>query len=131
LIFAHEALIKTWKQMMNQANKHRKKINYKIESRMFLNEQNIITAKLFKKLNDKMLDSFQIINLIDSFYKMKLLKTMHIHNVFYSKLLRLIINDLLSDQKNEFSRSIVINDENEWKIDDILNFQWYRRWLQY
>jgi len=131
LIFAHEALIKTWKQMMNQANKHRKKINYKIESRMFLNEQNIITAKLFKKLNDKMLDSFQIINLIDSFYKMKLLKTMHIHNVFYSKLLRLIINDLLSDQKNEFSRLIVINDENEWKIDDILNFQWYRRWLQY
>jgi len=131
LIFAHEALIKTWKQMMNQANKHRKKINYKIESRMFLNEQNIITAKLFKKLNDKMLDSFQIINLIDSFYKMKLLKTMHIHNVFYSKLLRLIINDLLSDQKNEFSRLIVINDENEWKIDDILNFQWYWRWLQY
>ncbi len=131
MIFAHEALIKTWKQMMNQANKHRKKINYKIESRMFLNEQNIITAKLFKKLNDKMLDSFQIINLIDSFYKMKLLKTMHIHNVFYSKLLRLIINDLLSDQKNEFSRLIVINDENEWKIDDILNFQWYWRWLQY
>ena len=38
LIFACEALIKTWEQMMNQANKHRKKINYKIESKMFLNE---------------------------------------------------------------------------------------------
>ena len=38
LIFAHEALIKTRKQMMNQANKHRKKINYEIESKMFLNE---------------------------------------------------------------------------------------------
>ncbi len=58
LIFAYEALIKTWKQMMNQANKHRKKINYKIESRMFLNEWNIVTARLFKKLNDKMLNSF-------------------------------------------------------------------------
>ena len=58
LIFAHEALIKTWKQIMNQANKHRKKINYKIESRMFLNEWNIVTARLFKKLNDKMLNSF-------------------------------------------------------------------------
>ena len=43
LIFAREALIKTRKQMINQANKHRKKINYKIESKMFLNEQNIIT----------------------------------------------------------------------------------------
>ncbi len=123
LIFAHEALIKTRKQMMNQANKHRKKINYKIESRVFLNERNIITARLFKKLNDKMLNSFQIIDFIDSFYKLKLLKTMCIHDVFHSELLRFIINDSLSDQKNELSRSIVINDEDKWKINDILNFQ--------
>ncbi len=60
LIFAREALIKTWKWMMKQANKHRKKINYKIKSKMFLNERNIITARFFKKLNDKMLDSFKI-----------------------------------------------------------------------
>ncbi len=38
LIFACEALIKTWKQMMNQINKHRKKINYETESKLFLNE---------------------------------------------------------------------------------------------
>ncbi len=131
LIFACEALIKTRKQMMNQANKHKKKINYKIESKMFLNERNIVTARLFKKLNDKMLNSFQIIDLVDSFYKLKLLKTMHIHDVFHSELLRLVINDSLSDQKNEFSRSIVINDEDEWEIDDILNSRWYWRRLQY
>jgi len=131
LIFAREALIKTREQMMNQANKHRKKINYKIESRVFLNERNIVTAKLFKKLNDKMLNSFQIIDFVDSFYKLKLLKTMRIHDVFHSELLRLAVNDSLSDQKNEFSRSIVINDEDEWEIDDILNFQQYRRRLQY
>ncbi len=131
LIFAHEALIKTQKQMMNQANKHRKKINYEIESKMFLNERNIITARLFKKLNDKMLDSFQIIDFVNSFYKLKLLETMHIHNVFHSELLRFVVDDSLSDQKNEFSKSIVINNENEWKINDILNSWWYRRWLQY
>ncbi len=99
--------------MMNQANKHRKKINYEIESKIFLNEQNIITARFFKKLNDKMLNSFQIINLIDSFYKLKLFKTMRIHDVFYSELLHLVINDSLSDQKNELSKSVVINDEDE------------------
>ncbi len=131
MIFAHEALIKTQKQMMNQANKYRKKINYEIESKMFLNEWNIITARSFKKLNDKMLDSFQIIESVDSFYKLKLSETMHIHNVFYSELHYLVVNDLLSDQKNELLKSIVINDEDEWKIDDILNFQWYERWLQY
>ncbi len=131
LIFAREALIKTQKQMMKQANKHRKKINYKIESKMFLNKRNIITARFFKKLNDKMLDSFKIIDSVDFFYKLKLSDTMHIHDVFHSELLHLVVNDSLSDQKNEFSMSIVINDEDEWKIDDILNFQQYQERLQY
>ncbi len=131
LIFAREALIKTQKQMMNQANKHRKKINYEIESKMFLNERNIITARSFKKLNDKMLDSFQIIESVDSFYKLKLSETMRIHDVFHSELLRSVVDDSLFDQKNESSKSIVINDEDEWKIDDILNFWHYKRRLQY
>ncbi len=131
LIFARKALIKTWEQMMNQINKHRKKINYEIKSKMFLNEWNIVTARSFKKLNDKMLDSFQITESVDSFYKLKLSETMCIHDVFYSELLRSVVDDSLSDQKNEFSRSIVINDEDEWKINNILNFWWYRRQLQY
>jgi len=119
LIFAREALIKTWKWMMKQANKHRKKINYKIESKMFLNKQNIITARLFKKLNDKMLDSFKITDSVDFFYKLKLSETMHIHDVFHSELFHSVIDDSLSDQKNESLRSIVINDENEWEINNI------------
>ncbi len=131
LIFACEALIKTWEQMMNQANKHRKKINYKIESKMFLNERNIIIARSFKKLNDKMLDFFINLNFIDSSYKLKLSETMHVHDVFHSHLLRLVVNDFLSDQKNASLESIVINDEDEWEIDDILNFRWYQRRLQY
>jgi len=113
LIFAREALIKTRKQMMKQANKHRKEINYKIESKMFLNERNIVTARLFKKLDNKMLNSFKITDSVDFFYKLKLSDTMHIHDVFHSELLRFVVNDSLSDQKNELSRSIVINDENE------------------
>ena len=99
--------------MMNQANKHRKKINYKIESKMFLNERNIITARFFKKLNDKMLDSFINLNLVNSSYKLKLSESMHVHDIFHSDLLRSAVNDFLSDQKNELSDSIVINDENE------------------
>ena len=121
LIFACEALIKIRKQMIKQANKHRKEINYKIESKMFLNERNIITARLFKKLDDKMLDSFKITNSVDFFYKLKLSDTMHIHDVFHSELFCSAVDNSLSDQKNESSRLIVINDENEWKINNILN----------
>ena len=113
LIFAREALIKTRKRMMKQANKHRKKINDEIKSKMFLNERNIVTAKLLKKLDDKMLDSFKITDSVDFFYKLKLSDTMRIHDVFHSEFLRSVVDDSLSNQKNEFSRSIVVNDENE------------------
>jgi len=99
--------------MVKQANKHRKKINYEIKSKMFLNERNIVTAKLFKKLNDKILDSFKITDSVDFFYKLKLSNTMHIHDVFHSELLRSAVDDFLPDQKNESLKSIVINDENE------------------
>jgi len=80
---------------------------------VFLNERNIITVRLFKKLDDKMLDSFKIINFVDFFYKLKLSDTMHIHNVFHSELFHSAVNDSLSDQKNEFSKSIIINDKDE------------------
>ena len=80
---------------------------------MFLNERNIVTARSFKKLNDKMLSSFQITESVDSSYKLKLSETMHIHDVFHSELLRSVVDDSLPDQKNESSRSIVINDEDE------------------
>ncbi len=78
-----------------------------------------------------MLDSFINLDLIDSSYKLKLSESMHVHDVFHSDLLRSVVDDFLPGQKNELSDSIVINDEDEWKIDDILNFRQYRRWLQY
>jgi len=131
LMFARESLVKTRKQMIQQANKHRKEVNYKIKSKMFLNERNIITARSFKKLDDKMLDFFINLDFVDSSYKLKLSETMHVHDVFHSDLLHLIVDDFLSDQKNESLESIVINDEDEWKIDDILNFRWYWKRLQY
>ncbi len=129
LKFACESLVKTWKQMMKQVNKYKKEVDYKIKSKMFLNERNIITVRFFKKLNDKMLDSFINLDLIDSSYKLKLSEFMHVYDVFYSDLLHSVVDDFLSDQKNELSDSIVINDEDEWEIDDILNFRWYWRWL--
>ncbi len=131
LMFARKSLVKTWEQIMKQVNKHRKEVDYEIESKIFLNKRNIITARSFKKLDDKMLNSFINLDFIDSSYKLKLSESMHVHDVFHSDLLCSAIDDFLPGQKNEFSDSIVINDEDEWKIDDILNFRRYRRRLQY
>jgi len=113
LKFARESLVKTREQMMKQVNKHRKEVDYEVGSKMFLNERNIVTARSFKKLDDKMLDSFINLDLIDSSYKLELSESMRVHDVFHSDLLRPVVDDLLPGQKNEFSGSIVVNDEDE------------------
>jgi len=66
LKFARKSLVKTREQMMKQGNKYRKEVDYKIESKMFLNERKIITVRSFKKLDDKMLNSFINLDFIDS-----------------------------------------------------------------
>ena len=53
--------------------------------------------KLYKKLNNKRFELFKILILIEFFYKIKLLKTMRIYNIFYIKYLsRVITNSLFN-----------------------------------
>jgi hypothetical protein len=131
LKFARESLVKTREQMMEQANKHRKEVDYEAGSKVFLNERNIVTARPFKKLDDKMLGPFTNLGPVGSSYKLKLSESMRVHDVFHPDLLRPAVDDPLPGQKNESSGPIVINDEDEWEIDDILNSRRYRRRLQY
>ncbi len=51
--------------------------------------------------------------------------------MFSLKLLRSYFNDLLSEQHSELFRFLTIEDDEHWKIDDILNFKWYRDRIQY
>jgi len=119
--------------MKKQIDKHWKKIIYKINDMMFLNSRNIMTSRSSKKLNDKMLKFFKILIKIKHAYWLNLSSTMKIHSKFTSNLLWLDSKNSLNEQRNESSDSIVINDEDEWKMKNILNFKHYERdkWLQY
>ena len=72
-------------------------MTFKKDDLVFLNIKNIIIDKPFKKLNDKMFDSFKVIFVIDSSYKLKLSEIIKIYNVFHSKLLSLVVINSLSD----------------------------------
>ncbi len=51
--------------------------------------------------------------------------------MFSLKLLQSYSEDSLSEQHSESLRSIIIKDNEHWKIDDILNFRCYQEWIQY
>ena len=46
---------------------------------------------------------------------------MQIHNIFHPNLLRLVAKDPLAGQINDPPPSIVVNNEEKWEVDDILN----------
>ena len=59
--------------------------------------------------------------------KFELSEFMKIHNNFHIFLFWKNFDDFLSNQQKKSSSSIVVNDENEWKVDDILNFRKFKR----
>ena len=121
-----------FKQVMTiQVNKHRKLIKYNFENKIWLFNNNIIIVRSFKKLENKMLKFFEIVKAIDIFYKLKLFIFMKVYFVFYISLLRSNFNDFLFDQIIDASKSMKIVNENEWLMNDILNFRRHYGRLQY
>ncbi len=121
LALIKQALAKVKVTMKKQINKHWKKIIYKINDMMFLDFRNIKITRSSKKLNDKMLESFKILIEIEYAYWLKLSSTMKIHWKFILNLLWLNLKNFLKEQRNESSDFIVMNDEDEWKVKNILN----------
>ena len=123
LKYIRDNMNRAQKVMIAQINQHRLNVKFKKEDLIFLNSKNIISTRPFKKLDDKKYDSFKIKALIGSSYRLELLKTIRIHDVFSLKLLSLVVTDLLSSQKNSLSKLTMVDGLKEWVVDDILAFK--------
>ncbi len=132
-IFNHQQLKKIKQITEAQMNKHRWDVIYEVDDQVWLVFENIKIIRLCKDLKDKQLNLYSITVKVEIFYRLQLSRSMkHIHSVFSSKYLRTSSNDLLSEQHSEFSRLMIIEEnEKHWKVDDILNFRQYREKLQY
>jgi len=131
LALIKQALVRVRVTMKKQIDKHWKKMIYKIDVMMFLDSRNIMITRSFKKLDDKMLESFKILIEIEHAYRLKLSSTMKIYLKFALNLLQLNSKNSLKEQRNESFDFIVMNDEDEWEVKNILNFKHYKWWLQY
>ena len=115
-----------------QINKHRWNVTYEVDDWVWLSFRNVKTMRLCKNLKDKQLNLYQITAKINIFYHLHLSVSMkHLHSMFSSKLLWLYSEDFLSEQHSESLRSITIEDDEHWKINNILNFRHYWNRIQY
>ncbi len=134
LSFNHQQLKKMKLIIKAQINKHRWNIIYEVENWVWLFFRNVKITRSCKDLKDKQLELYQIIVKVKVFYHFCLSISMkHLHLMFNLKLLQSYSEDFLSEQHAKSLRLIIIDedDDEHWKIDDILNFRCYWDWIQY
>ena len=134
LSFDHQQLKKMKLIIEVQINKHKWNIIYEVDDWIWLSFRNVKTTRLCKDLKNKQLELYQITVKAKIFYHLHLSVSMkHLHLMFSSKLLRSYSEDSLSKQHAKSLKLIIIDDDNDehWKIDDILNFRCYWGRIQY
>ncbi|CEP11259.1 hypothetical protein [Parasitella parasitica] len=104
----------------------------KIGDKVWLLSKNIKTQRPTRKLDHRRLGPFEILEKIGSrSYKLALPHTMKVHPVFHINLLEPFIEDTIPGRKPKELPPIVIDDHEEYEVDNIVDSRIHRRKLQY
>ena len=129
--FVQKAMAVVQKSQLKQADKHRTDISYTVRDKVWLSIRNITMDQLSKKLDHKMLGPFKVIRNKGVLVELQPPQSMKIHNVFHPNLLQKASTDLLTNEVNEAPPPVIINNEEEWEVEDILDAKSHRGKLQY
>ena len=124
-------LIETQKKMKTQADKHRTDVEFKVDDKVWISFKNIQTSRSSHTLENKLFDSYKIVEKVETSYRLKLSISMKRTNSFHSSKLHRDSNDSLFEQHISSSNSVIINEDDEWELNDILASRRYRDSLQY
>jgi hypothetical protein len=117
------------KKHVNQKRKFSSE--YKVEDTIWLFTKNIKTERSFRKLDHKWIESYKIKKVFRDVCQLNLSLSMKIHDICHTFLLRMTAKNSFIEQIQLSSSSVVINDEEEYEIDDILNNRYHYDKLQY
>lgn len=110
-------------RMEEYANRRRQPMpNYQVGDSVYLDRRNIKTQRPSLKLDDKYLGPFKVLRKHGtSSFELDLPEGMRIHPVFHSSLLRLDPEDPLPAQVIDEPPEVIVEGEQEWEVERILD----------
>ncbi|KIO17550.1 hypothetical protein M407DRAFT_84869, partial [Tulasnella calospora MUT 4182] len=114
-------------------NEHRdQEAELEENDRVWLESKNITTDRPSTKLAAKRLGPYHIKKKISSHaYELDLPSTMKIHPVFHISLLTRYEEDTIPGRIQPTPPPVIVDEEEEWEVEAILNSRYYRKKLQY
>jgi hypothetical protein len=130
--FIKKKLINAQKSQKRYADQKRIiSFDYVVENTVWLFTKNIKTKRSFRKLDHKWIESYKIKKILKEACQLDFLSSMKIHDTFHISLLRSAATDSLTEQIQLSSLSVVVNEEEEYEMNDILNSRYHYDKLQY
>lgn len=114
-----------------QADKHRRPVDFDVGDSVWLSLRHYRTDRPSKKLDSQMAGPFPIVEKVGNSYRLDLPANMRIHPVFSPDKLRRAATDPLPGQVVEPPEPIIVDNDQEWEVEQILASRTYRKQLQY
>ena len=105
---------------------------YQVRDQVWLSTKNLQIKCLCQKLNMRRADSFKVKQVINPYaYKLDLPRAYEVHSVFHVNLMNPVATDPLKGHWQEPSSLILIDREEKWLMEEILDAWKIRRSLNY
>jgi len=128
---AKDNMEKAQDRMRFAVNQHRRKIDWEVGDKVYLDTQNLASERPSRKLSDKWMGPFTVLEQVGSSYRLELPKGSRIHDVFAPNLLCKDPQDPLPGQEPPKPPGIPVNGAEEWEVSKILASKLQRSTLKY
>ena len=117
--------------MKVQADKHRTDTEFTVGQQVWVSSRDIKTTRPSRTLEDKLFGPYEIIKKVGTSYRLKLPKSFRQSTSFHPSKLYLDPNNPLPGQRLPPPQPVVLDNTDEWELDDIVDSRVRHGKLQY